>query len=265
MPQNTTIFKTEMSQLIASRQPTIDPDKLHINEWPSTIINSILTQAKAAASIQCSIRNADRDLAIYDTHIKNGTIPKDLEYVFKKLYTSEADISFKTAMLEQAIKAEISRVTLKKANLVALDTARLESLSTSIKEVVRACDLNIDTDTIKLVFEHQITQWKAEFITKQVSSDLKKAAKQASFTLVKEKSNNPAVITAKELKALNNTITALNKKVAHLTVKAPSKKATGSKKRVNPAPKKPTGATREKDGKPRASVKAKRSAGKNGN
>lgn len=264
MPTNTTIFKNEMSKLITARNISINSNTLPITEWPASIIDAILTQAKSAASIQCSIRNLTRDLAKYENHLATGTTPKALEYIFKKLYSTEEDIQFKAAMLEQAIRAEMAKITLKKKNLMALDTARLESLSKLLEAVVTACNLVLDPIIIKHVFEYQILQCKADFITRQCASEAKQAIKDASFTLAKEANANPAVITAKELKALNNTITNLNKKVAKLSTKAVPKKATGGKNRVNPAPQKSTGDTKTRNGKPKGSAKAKKSPGKNG-
>lgn len=261
---NTTQFKNDMSLLITTRNIQINTNNLPIQEWPTSIIKIVIAQAKSAASIQCAIRNYACDLSTYDNHITCGTIPQDLEFKFKKLYPADEDVSYKAAMLEQAIKAEKSRIDLKLKNLNALNDARLESLSLLIKDVVQACNLIIDPAIMKVIFEFQILQWKAEFITKQVKNDAKKVAKETAMSLAKEDTTKPAIITAKELKSLNATISNLTKKVAQMTTKASPKKVAGNKKRVTLAPRKPTGDTKRKSGELKATAKVKKSPGKSG-
>ena len=278
-PLNINIAKTAIGQTtVINRgiEQTIDQIQYSM---PPFLTKILKTSARESAAILCSMDNLNTKRVGLENNKTNSTIPKHLEFKYKKLFTKDHQTNLKAATILAEIELEILEINDKINELNLIYEHRMETLNHKISSALQASKLNIDAKELKHQLDFETNCMRFQFLMKQKADQEKKAAKQIKFQEKLEKEQLESTFTNKEVTILKKTISKLQKDVKKLSTKASKptkttkptksgnvkrgteKQTTKQKENKN---KKSTGTTKESNGKRRNTAKNKKSHGKNG-
>lgn len=281
-PLNINIAKTAIGQTtVINRgiEQTIDQIQYSM---PPFLTKILKTSARESAAILCSIDNLNAKRVALENNKTNSTIPKHLEFKYKKLFTKDHQTNLKAATILAEIELEIQETNQKINELGLIYEHRMETLDRKISSALQASHLNINAKELEHQLDFETNCIRFQFLLKQETDREKKTAKQIKFKEKLEKEQLETTLTNKEITTLKKTISKLQKDVKNLSTKtSKTTKATKSTKSGNAkrgtgkqtkkkeqkkknSTKKLTGTTKGTSGKRKNTAKSKKSAGKNG-
>jgi hypothetical protein len=210
------------------------------------------------ASILCLMDNIQTKINEFNHSKETGSIPKQLEFKFKKLYTKEHESNLRTAIITTTIEFEINQANSKLLEQQSKYNQRHQDLQRQIQAPLNDCGFNFDMTTLSNHFDNAIRSKKFEFTLKKLHDQEKKQFKREKFLKQQEKNNQIATITSKDLSNLQKQIKDL--KIQLQKPKSNSKNEQRDKSKNIPKAKvtvKPTGTGKRKNGKPKSSRKNK--------
>ncbi len=238
---------------------------------PRPIMNLIKKHARLNAAKDCQHRNLQVSVTNLQQDLEAGTIPKHLEFKFKKLYNKPEELAIKSALIQTAITQEIAKLQAQMATLKAEYDQRLPTLQAALLPTITACDYSFMDTELPDELEALILSFKTEFILKQTTDAQRKEEKRLKFLAYKEVQDAAVSVTTKDMSGINSKLKSLQKQVTQLTSRQGKAKGAALKSpqrtpsKPKPKPKsRSTGTGKSKGGKPNATAKPKKSRGKNG-
>jgi hypothetical protein len=256
------------------RHRSHSPDRMVTGEaeparpMPLSIIKVVKQHGRINAAKMCQIKNINKSIETMDQDLLDGTIPKFLEYKFKKLYNKPDETAVRSNLLRLAINQEIALLKARKELLAAELDQRLINLTSEITPTLTTCNLNIEQNELAAELESTIQSFRVSFLLKQQADEKRKEEKRLKFLTYKEEQDTAVTITVKEVKGINIMIKKLQNQVKTLQLKKQGNVKGAASKSPRNTPSKPksksTGTGKGKGGKPKNTAKNKKSRGKNG-
>lgn len=224
-------------------------------EIPEVVKIAISKLSIKYASTLCLIDNIKTKINEFNHAKETGSIPKQLEFKFKKLYTKEHESNLRIAIISTTIDHEINQTNLKLLEQQSKYDQRHQDLQRQIQTPLTECGFNFDMTTLSNYFQNTIKSKKFEFTLKKLHDQEKKQLKREKFLVQQEKNNQIATITSRDLSNLQKQIKDL--KIQLQKPKSNPKNDQRGKSNQKPKPKpktkaKPTGNGKRKDGKPKS-------------
>ncbi len=257
------------------RPRTHSPDRMGMDEnepsprMPTAIVKLVKHHARINAAKSCQIQNLADKITAFDQDLIDGTIPKHLDYKFRKLYIKPEEVAIRTTIIRSAIQQEIVIHKQKKQQLATEYDARLTNLTAELSPTMLACNLQIPNEELIYELETLIQSFRVSFLLKQQSDAKRKEEKRLKFLAYKEVQDTSATVTNKDVSGFKASIKQLQKQIKQLSLttrQGKGKGAASKSPRNTPTKnkKKSTGTGKGKGGKPKSTAKNKKSRGKNG-
>lgn len=222
-------------------EPEIEP-------IPPVLMKELTSLAHKYACISCSINNLGNSIAEMSQNKEEGTIPRQLELKFKKLFTGESEASVKAMVISSTID---SLITEKKTKLLELENtynARYEELRTTLEAPLQSCGLIIQPGHILPLFDNKIRDFKLQFLLKQRRDSAKREKKKEAFLLRKEQQNEVATLSVQQIEKMRKEILTLQNQIKSLSLNK-SQKSKNQKGKEQPKNPKSTGNMKRRNGK----------------
>ena len=272
--QNTRNFQNPSPM---NQAPPIDPP-LHLvpQSIPSPILATIKNLAKKFAGIASRMNQLIVKRDVLNDHRTNGTIPKDLDYKFKKLFNKDGEADLKASLILQSIN-QADHDSREAIIVLRLEyDNRYTTVMDILTPILEITSCNLDLDLVTSTFDLHIRDTLMKYLLKQSADQRKKQRKSERFEAVQLEASIPAALSTKDLSRMTNSIKQLTKQVKDLQINkknqhslpkkvkgAPSKKpvAAPSTKQGNPNPLN----KKSRNGKDKFTAGGKLSRGRNGN
>jgi polyhydroxyalkanoate synthesis regulator phasin len=241
-----------------------------IAPMPPAIIKLVLKHARINASKHCQIRNYRKQIASLDADVLAGTIPKFIDYKFKKLYNKPEESGIRSTLIRTAIDQECTRIKLKTQELETEYGQRLAQLIAELNPTLLACNLKLAPGELSEELENHIQSFLVTFLLKQQADTKRKEEKRLKFLLHEEEQQAETIITKKDVSNFTIMIKRLEKQVKTLQLaKKPGKGKGAVPKNPRNTPRKhkgkSTGTGKNRNGKPKDTARNKKYRGLNGN
>lgn len=173
---------------------------------PQPILKTINSLGTKYAGIFCASLNISETINNLKKHKTDGTIPHQMEFKFKKLFTNENETNLRSTMINAAIDLELTRLNSKSMELNTSYDNRIHELEELISSPLILCGYTIDSSHIISSFEQTLQQRKLEFILKQNKDKVKKQIKKQAFQARRESNNEIATLSNRQVNKLNKEI-----------------------------------------------------------
>lgn len=223
-----------------SAQTTFAPDYVgNPKLWPAAIIEHIVSFSKKEAIQQCNKFNNDAKIAENIAALQDdGTIPKHLQYRYKKILNGEDEIEIKKTLFHNTINKEIAHLQERNAIINNDANNRPARLLQDIQTMITIAKVVLNTTHVTSFTDYAIQHFLTTFISKQQKDKAIKEKKALDFQTRKEKEEEVMQITKKGASKVNAEIKALTRKVKQLEAKTQtnrSGKGKGQQKKAAPA------------------------------
>lgn len=178
---------------------------------PIAITKTINDLCIKYASMFCtSIKHTERVKSL-EQHKIEGTIPSQMTFKFKKLFTQDHETNLRSTVINAAIDQEIAATQTKLMELNTKFDNRLQELEQTVTNPLNICNIRINSTQIVDYFNSTLDNKKLEFILKQNKDKVKKQAKREKFLARKEKDNEITTLSTRQFNKLQNEIKDLQK------------------------------------------------------
>ena len=234
-------------------QPQIAPNVVPL---PPPIIKTINSLCTKYAGLYCASLNINETVTALNKHKTDGTVPPQMNYKFKKLFTKENETNLRSTVINAAIDQELTRLQSKQMELNTSYENRLHDLEETVSNPLNLCDYTIDPPLIVSTFNETLQQRKLEYILKQNKDKEKKLAKQQAFQTRREADNEVATLSTRQVSKLNQEIKELkdNLKKVKISINSKPKSSNNRSKNSKGGQTKPTGKKRKNAGRKKSTT-----------
>jgi hypothetical protein len=222
---------------------------------PQAIIKVINGLASKYAAMFCTSLNNTERINSLQQHKTEGTIPPQMEFKFKKLFTRENETNLRSTMINAAIDQELSNLQTKQMELNNVFNSRLQDLEQTISNPLNMCSIQITSDQIIATFNNTLQERKLEFILKRNRDQEIKQAKRERFLARREADNEIATLSTRQVNKLQKEIKDLKSSLQKVSIsnskkpKSKPKPTSDRSKNVQGGLARSTGKKRKRNGK----------------
>lgn len=211
---------------ILQTEPNIEP----LPQAITKVINGLSTKY---AAMFCSSNKITERINALQQHLNDGTIPPQMEYKFKKLFTKENESNLRSIMINATIDHELATLQSKKMELNALFNSRIQDLEHTISNPLNICNITFSSDQIVETFNKTLQERKLEFILKQNKDLTIKQAKREKFLARKEADNQIATLSTRQVNKFQKELQDLKSNIKKITIS--NSKSNNKSKSKTPA------------------------------
>jgi hypothetical protein len=191
----------------AAIHPSVQPSVTNSTQsLPQALQKTIKELTTKYAAIFCKISNINQQITDLQQHKTNGTIPPQLSFKFKKLFTKENETNLRTTMINAAIDNNLTNLQSKITDLNTKYDQRIQDLEQTVAEPLRKCNFNIISTLIVDTFHSELHNRQLEFLLKQNKDSIKKQTKRNKFLTRQENDNQIAVLSNRQVGKLQREI-----------------------------------------------------------
>jgi hypothetical protein len=202
---------------------------------PPAIIQIINELSVKYASLFCSSLNYNERLNSLRQHKTDGTIPLQMTFKFKKLFTQDYDTNLRSIIVNASIDQEITRIQTKLMELNTIYDNRLQELEENVTKPLNVCQITINPSQIIDKFNYTLQNKTLQFVIKQNKDKTKKQSKRDQFLSRKESDNEIVTLSKKQVQKLTNEIKTLQLAVKNSKQNIESQFKKNSKSNRNPS------------------------------
>lgn len=216
------------------------------NEIPPALLKTIKDISTKYAALFCKISNISQKINDFQRHKNDGTIPQQLTFKYKKLFTKDHESNLRSTMITADIDNNIANFQSKVNELNILYDQKLQDLEQTVSEPLRKCNFNITTSLVLERFHSELYNRQLEFLLKQNKDKISKQNKRNEFLNRQEQANQIATLSNRQISTLLNEMKDLKIQIKQIkrSKQQPKSKSIHTDKSMNSKPK-----NRSKNGK----------------